>query len=217
MIKTTIVGYGAAPLKLIDTYMDRLENYFPRYYPSISWYLYNETLKNGHIQKYYAKLDEKVLSHHPNIVFVTLGSSDMDMASKYFMEISEYEVYIRKIIDKIRAHNNRTGLNGCMPIPILITPVPVVEEYIDGEITNNRLKQYAYAIKRVATDKGIPCIDLFNILMNLEEGHKVFIAEDGKHLNQQGQDALYDMTFIELTKLINYQGVLKDRDVRIEE
>ncbi|MEG0152546.1 MAG: hypothetical protein RR324_01615 [Cellulosilyticaceae bacterium] len=53
--------------------------------------------------------------------------------------------------------------------------------------------------------------------MNLEEGYETLIAEDGLHLNQQGQDALYDMTFIELTKLINYKGVLKDRDVISEE
>ncbi|MEG1277222.1 MAG: hypothetical protein RSD26_04425 [Cellulosilyticaceae bacterium] len=58
---------------------------------------------------------------------------------------------------------------------------------------------------------------MFNILMNLEEGYETLIAEDGLHLNQQGQDALYDMTFIELTKLINYKGVLKDRDVISEE
>lgn len=217
MIKTTIVGYGAASLKLIDTYMDRLESYFPRYYPSISWYLYNETLKDGHIQKYYEILEEKVLVHHPNIVFVALGSNDMDMNSKNFIEISHYEIFIRKVIDKIKSHNNRTGLNGCIPIPILITPVPVVEERIDKAITNNRLKQYSYAIKKVARDKNVPCIDLFNILMNLEEGYEVLIAEDGLHLNQQGQDALYDMTFIELTKLINYKGVLKDRDAVSEE
>lgn len=217
MIKTTIVGYGAASLKLIDTYMDRLESYFPRYYPSISWYLYNETLKDGHIHKYYELLDEKVLVRHPNIVFVTLGSSDMDKESKHFIEISQYELYVQKIIEKIKSHNNRTGLNGCIPIPILITPVPVVEDRIEKAITNNRIKQYAYAIKKVAVDMHVPYIDLFNILMDSEERYEAFIAEDGIHLNQKGQDALYDMAFIELTKLINYTGVLKDRDVIIED
>ena len=37
------------------------------------------------------------------------------------------------------------------------------------------------------------------------------LSDDGLHLSEK-DTILYDLTFLELTKLINYEGVLKDWD-----
>lgn len=79
--------------------------------------------------------------------------------------------------------------------------------------TNNRLKQYTYIIKKVARENNTPLIDLFNALIEQEDYCEKYLTAEGISLNQEGEDLLYDMTFIELIRLINYQGVLKDRDV----
>ena len=38
-----------------------------------------------------------------------------------------------------------------------------------------------------------------------------YILEEGYGLTQEGENLLYDLVFVELTKLIDYQGVLKNR------
>lgn len=212
MIRTTIVGYGETNLKLTETYIYRLDNHLSAYYPSISWSIQNITLRGATTRDMLKNLRDRVLVHNPNIVFVNLSSNDSCSTSNNLIGLQEFEENLVQILDKIKQHNNRTGLNGCIPIPLLITPAPVNEAITGVSRTNNRLKQYVYVIKNIAREKGCPVIDLFNTLTS-KENYSEFIGEDGFSISQKGHDLLYDLVFIELTRLINYQGVLKDRDV----
>lgn len=216
MIRTTIVGYGETNLKLTETYIYRLDHHLSTYYPSISWSIQNVPLKGAVTREMLRHLKDRVLIHNPNIVFINLSSNDSCSASNYLTSLQEYEENLTAIIDQIKAHNNRTGLNGCIPIPLLITPVPVDEQITGVARTNNRLKQYVYIVKKVAKEKSCPVIDLFSHLIE-KESFKAFTGEDGYSISQRGHDLLYDLVFIELTKLINYQGVLKDRDIERED
>lgn len=213
MIKTIIVGYGKVVSKLIEGYMDRLENYLPIYYPSISWQLYEARLKEATVRKYEEKLKDKVLTYNPNIVFIELGSDEMDLDAAEFVSLAEYEQQVDKLLETIKGYNNRTGLNGCVPIPILITPIPINESKITSNRTNNRIKQYVYRTKVISSKHNCPIVDLFGALSEVEDYKELYLDEDGIRLNSQGEDFLYDMVFIELIRLINYQGVLKDRFV----
>lgn len=213
MIKTTIVGYGNVVSKLIDGYMDRLENYLPVYYPNISWQLYEARSKTATVTYYKKKLKDKVLTYNPNIIFIELGSAEMDLDATEFISLSEYEQQIDELIGTIKSYNNRTGLNGCIPIPILITPTPINESKIASNRTNSRIKQYVYRAKVICNKHNCPIVDLFNTLSEMENYEELYLDEDGIRLNSQGEDFLYDMVFVELIRLINYQGVLKDRFV----
>lgn len=213
MIKTTIVGYGEVSHKLMDTYMDRLEAYLPRYYPGISWYLYDEKNREATTKSFLDYLSKKILIHHPNIIFIRLSSLETDTSVEQFNSLAQYEHNLKTLITSLKHYNNRTGLNGCIPIPIIITPPPVNEAVTGLSRTNNRLKQYTYIIKKVARENNTPLIDLFNALIEQEDYCEKYLTAEGISLNQEGEDLLYDMTFIELIRLINYQGVLKDRDV----
>lgn len=213
MIKTTIVGYGEVSHKLMDTYMDRLEAYLPRYYPGISWYLYDEKNREATTKSFLDYLSKKILIHHPNIIFIRLSSLETDTSVEQFNSLAQYEHNLKTLITSLKHYNNHTGLNGCIPIPIIITPPPVNEAVTGLSRTNNRLKQYTYIIKKVARENNTPLIDLFNALIEQEDYCEKYLTAEGISLNQEGEDLLYDMTFIELIRLINYQGVLKDRDV----
>ncbi len=211
MIKTVILSYGDTPLKLVENYIDKLDKYLSSYYPAISWTLSNQTLKNCTTREMLMHVSKKVLTYNPNIVYLNISSNDIVYTDERIITLAEFEENVRKMIEIIRAHNNRTGLNGCIPIPIIVTPPPV-NEAVTGKIrTNNRLRQYVYILKRIAQENNIPCIYLFDTLYEKEDFID-YMAEDGIHLNQKGQELLYDMAFLELTKLINYQGVLKERD-----
>ncbi len=120
------------------------------------------------------------------------------------------------MLQDTKNHNNRTGLNGCIPIPIVIAPMPVNEKVTGASRTNNRLKQYVYVIKEAVKRHKCPMINLFDIMITKED-YIDYLAEDGFTMNQKGHDQLYDLVFMELTKLINYQGVLKDRDITRED
>lgn len=215
MIKTTIVGYNASEFRLKEVYTDRLDHYLHIYYPNISWSV-REAFINGATSKDYVEhLNDKVLCHRPNIVVIWFSANDIDLSSKRFVTLTDFENYICELIDNIRAHNNRTGLNGCVPIPMLVTPVPVNEELTAPARTNNRLRQYTYVIKKVAKEKKVPFIDVFNLLLEMGDFKSSFLEEDGETFSQKTHDLVYDMLFIELTKLINYQGVLKDQEPEI--
>lgn len=216
MIRTTIVGYGETQLRLTETYMYRLDNYLSAYYPGISWNIHNTLLKGATTAEMLRNLKDKVLIHNPNIVFINISSNDSCSTSHKLIGLKEFEENLMKILKLIREHNNRTGLNGCIPIPVFITP-PAVNEAVTGlSRTNNRLKQYIYIIKELARNHKCPIVDLFSIMQS-KENYLDYIGEDGYTINQKGHDLLYDLVFIELTKLINYKGVLKDRDIIADE
>ncbi len=216
MIKTTIVGYGEPDVRLLETYSYRLDNYLPIYYPAISWHVYKVALKEPTTRELLRRLEEKVLCHHPNIILVHISSKDSCILGHHLINLKEFEENIEELVRNIEGHNNRTGLNGCKGIPVLITPPPVRESVQGIGRTNNRLKQYVYVVKQIAKNHNLPLIDLFHLLLQKEDGEN-YLAEDGINLNQKGQDLLYDMIFVELTKLINYQGVLKERQPLEEE
>jgi lysophospholipase L1-like esterase len=161
-------------------------------------------------------LKDKVLIHNPNVVFINISSNDSCNASNKLIGLKEFEENLTEILRLVRTHNNRTGLNGCMPIPVLITPSAVNEAVTGVSRTNNRLKQYIYIVKELAKNQKCPIVDLFGMMQN-KENYLDYIGEDGYTINQKGHDLLYDLVFLELIKLINYQGVLKDRDIVADE
>ena len=211
MIKTTIVGYGKTQTKLMEHYMDRLENYLPLYYPNISWQFIDVRLKEGTSKKYNENLRSKVLTYNPNIVFIELNLEELNTNNAMFVSLDTYENELEQLISHIKSFNNRTGLNGCIPIPVFITPIPVRENKDEKGCSNSRISQYVYRAKTVSAKHQCPIIDLFNVMRKLPHYEEEFLNEEGTALNEKGVDLLYDVTFIELTRLINYQGVLKDR------
>lgn len=210
MINTTIVGYGEATSPQVKTYIDRLEQYLSQYYPGIAWRIYDVKLRKSTLGDLKTHLKDKVLTYHPNIIFIRLSSQDIDIERNDFVGKEQLEHYLSALLDEVTTHNNRTGLNNCTPIPVIITP-PFIDEHPHAKArTNNRLKQYSYALKTVALEKGSVVIDLYEEISKKANKEK-YILQDGYGLTQEGENLLYDLIFIELTKLIDYQGVLKNR------
>ncbi len=221
MIKTTIVGFGDSitcgyGVERSITYIDRLERYMPLYFPSISWHIDHAGVCGDTTREALTRLEGQVLKHHPNIVIILFGSNDAAMNAEQFRNLDEFEKNMEKIIQEIKGHNNRTGLNGCVPIPILLTPPPVLEEILAPERNNNRLRQYGHTIKLLAKKYNCPLIDLYEH-MTSHPSLKDLLSTDGLHFSIEGYNLLYDVIFSEITKLINYQGVLKDHEPFLHE
>lgn len=216
MIKTTIVGFGDSftygyGVDINVGFMDRLERFMPQYYPSISWNIINSGVNGDTTREGLSRLKSDVLKHNPNIVLVLFGTNDSTLYENQFRTQLEFENNLTEIITQIKTHNNRTGLNNCIPIPILITPPPVADEEYMPFTTNNRIKQYGYIVKRIASKHNCPLIDFYEYMVEESGGnYSSYLQLDGVHLNTKGYDSLYDCIFSEITKLINYEGILKD-------
>ena len=210
MIKTTIVSYGGYLRKNVTTYIDHLDAHLDSYYPSISWHIFDEKIKGGTIQLLLQHLEEKVFLHHPNIVFLNISSHDMKSKSVYYMPPEVYGENFQQLLDKICKHNNRTGLNRCRPIPFVITPPPIFKSGENKYFNNDILAHYNEIIEEVVRAYNGVYIDLLSI-MSKKLNYEELLEKNGLGFNQNGQDFLYDIIFIEMTKLINYQGVLKER------
>lgn len=218
MIKTTIVGFGDSltlgyGVDLNVGYIDRLERYMPQYYPSISWNIINSGVNGDTTREGLARLKQSVLQYNPNIVLVLFGSNDSALYENQFRTQVEFEKNLTQIVTDIKSHNNRTGLNQCIPIPVLITPPPVIDEDPFPYTTNNRIKQYGYIVKRIAAKLKCPIIDFYDYMMEESGGDlEQYLQPDGVHISNKGYDCLYDCIFSGITKLINYEGILKEYD-----
>ena len=211
MIKTTIVSYGEVPTKSVTTYVERLDAHLDSYYPSISWHVFDEGMKGSTAQLLLEHIEEKVFVHHPNIVFINLSSQDMKVRATKHILPEVYGEIFEKLLDKIYKHNNRTGLNDCRPIPIIITPPPMPKDLETHQINNDMLESYTQAVGTVVEEyNGV----FINILQGMLKkfNYENMLDIHGHGLNQIGHDFLYDTVFIELTKLMNYQGVLRTRE-----
>lgn len=218
MIKTTIVCFGDSltygyGVDINVGYVDRLEKYMPQYYPSISWNIVNSGINGDTTREGLHRLQRDVLQYNPNIVLILFGSNDSALYENQFRTQVEFEQNLAEMIQQIKRHNNRTGLNNCIPIPVLITPPPVDDQDPMPYNTNNRLKQYGYLVKTLAAKYHCPLIDFFDYMMEESEGNLApYLQHDGVHLSNKGYDCLYDCIFSGISKLINYEGILKHYD-----
>lgn len=216
MIKTTLVGLGDSltigygDLKGTN-YISRLDKYLPKHYPSIYWSIHNVGKAGATSRECVSMLSKKVLPLSPNIVFIMIGTNDASLEPYYHRSIEEYERNLTAILKDLLTYNNRTGLNQCIPVPILITPPCVIESKCAPTITNNRLHQYAYIVKSLAQSYHCPLIDFYEITY-ISKDKELLYQEDGIHLSKEGYDLLYDQVFQTLTNLLNYEGLLKDQE-----
>lgn len=218
MIKTTIVcfgdslTYGCGVASNIN-YADRLERFLPQYYPAIAWQVINSGVNGDTTREARARLQKDVLRYNPNIVFILFGSNDSSLIDAQFRSPDEFSQNITFIIEKIKAHNNRTGLNFCIPIPVFITIPPVVEDLTAPFHTNARIHIYNEEIQRLAKVHHCPVIDFNRHIWEESQGVLApLFQSDGLHLSRFGYNALYDAVFSGLSRLISYEGILKEYD-----
>ncbi|MDP4182079.1 MAG: rhamnogalacturonan acetylesterase, partial [Bacillota bacterium] len=104
------------------------------------------------------RLDEILKVIQPNdYLFVQFGHNDADISKpeRYTEPNTEYKQYLRQYIDGARSKG---------AIPVLITPVARLN-YTNGAFKND-FPAYCTAMKEVATEKNVGCIDLMTKSIN---------------------------------------------------
>lgn len=223
MIKTTIVGFGDSltfgyGVAYNVNYVDRLERYMPQYYPSISWNIVNSGINGDTIDKGVLRLQKDVLNYNPNIVILLFGTNDSAEFGDSSESLAKFETTYTTVINRIKSHNNRTGLNHCIPIPVLLTLPPVIDSKSIPFVKRSQIQNYNIMIKNLSEKLHCPLIDFYTYALEESNGcADEYFQSDGIHLSTAGYDILYDCVFSGISRLINYEGILKDYDTIAEE
>ncbi len=221
MIKTTIVGFGDSltygyGVKSSICFINRLDKYMPEYFPFISWNIINSGINGDTTKSALKRVEKDVLRHNPNIVLILFGTNDSSNYNGQKITPNMYKDNLSEIIKKIKSHNNRTGLNFCIPIPIIITPPPVYDKIASDFTTNEKIIKYKDAAKETAKKYNCPIVDFYDYLIEESNGIYIdYLQQDGIHLSEKGYDCLYDCIFSGISRLIDYEGILKDYDIKV--
>lgn len=193
MEKRTIVGFGDSltygyGVDDSVTYLSKLEKELPLYYPNIDWNIINSGINGDTTREGLERIEEDVLSHHPDWVFILFGSNDSALNEDQFRTAYEFEKNLNRMIEKIHVH-----LSTEKEItPILITPPPMIDTDFFPFNTTERIQQYGEIIKKVALKYNCICIDFFETLNHISTGEKEsFFQYDGVHLSPKGYEILY--------------------------
>jgi lysophospholipase L1-like esterase len=107
-----------------------------------------DTTRNG-----LARLEEKVLTRHPDLVLVAFGMNDHNIGS---VPVDEFAANLRSIVTQIR---QKTGAEV-----ILLSTFPPNPLW---HYSSHRMGDYAAATERVAAEMRVPYADVYDVWMDV--------------------------------------------------
>ncbi|MFF2754774.1 GDSL-type esterase/lipase family protein [Psychrobacillus sp. NPDC058041] len=124
------------------------------------------------------RFNKDVLARCPDIVTILFGANDSSLHK--FVELESFKQNINEFTKKIGPLKT-----------ILITPAPV-DESLQPNRSNERLQQYAQAVKEVSGETGSHFIDFFHVLYSEPNYRELLIGEkdDGLHFGEAGYEIL---------------------------
>ncbi|WIA38794.1 hypothetical protein OEZ86_002081 [Tetradesmus obliquus] len=119
------------------------------------------------------------------------ASSPNGIGGYLHVSLSEFKANLEAMIKKLKSKGIRNI--------VIMTPPPVVDRMVrksDGTLaptpTQADMKQYAAAAMGVASQQGVPSVDVFNIILKFKNWQTAALSGDGRHLTYLGQKAVYD-------------------------
>ncbi|OWZ20693.1 Isoamyl acetate-hydrolyzing esterase [Phytophthora megakarya] len=134
----------------------------------------------------------------PAFVALWLGGNDSALESGYeaalHVPVPKYRANLREIVLTIQ--------NQAPDAAILMITPPAVNDQArldawsdpDGEIdfSNEGVAEYAQACIKEAETMGVPCLDIFTVMNELNEKERCACQYDGLHFNQKGNELIVD-------------------------
>ena len=127
------------------------------------------------------RFNKDVLSKRPDVVTVLFGANDS--ATDKLVDIDTFKRNISLFAKQIGPEKT-----------ILISPAPV-DESLQRNRTNERLKQYAQVVQEVAEETNSYFIDFFQILYSYPNYKELLVGEqnDGLHFGEPSYELLSDL------------------------
>lgn len=193
----TIVGFGDSltygyGVDTEDTFLHRLQKDLPLQFPPHTFTLINAGINGFTTRESLAYLERNVLWKSPHFVLILLGSNDSALNEGQYRTPYEYEKNLRFMIEEIKKVDNQSCIMGGHPLPILITPPPVVDTDFFPFTTTDRIEKYGTIVKKLARELDCPIFDFFSLLLaEKENAYESYFQYDGVHLSKKGYAFLY--------------------------
>ncbi len=133
---------------------------------------------------YWNRSLQSALDFNPNIVIILLGTNDSSFRNWLYKD--EFYTDYMSMIDTFAQLSVNPAIYIALPPPVFQNGFGVRGEIVRDEINP--------IIRQVATDAGLPLIDLYQAMINDEE-----LFSDGIHVNTEGAIRLADLITQALT------------------
>ncbi|MEI4770032.1 SGNH/GDSL hydrolase family protein [Psychrobacillus sp. FJAT-51614] len=154
-----------------------------------NYHFINAGISGNTTEQAMQRFEKDVLARKPDIVTVLFGANDSSIHK--FVELDTFKQNITEFTKRIGPEKT-----------ILITPAPI-DEALQPNRSNERLKQYAKAVKEVAEETGSHMIDFFTVLYSKPNYKELLIGEknDGLHFGEAGYEILSDLIVQKLEEI----------------
>lgn len=162
--------------------------------------LIGEGIGGNKVYDLYLRMQEDVLSHNPDIVFIYIGVNDVWHKQSHGTgtDADKFIKFYQALIDTFQSH--KIDL-------VLVTPGVIGEKTDFSNSLDGDLNQYTKAIKELAAKNGTDLIDLrseminYNLENNPKNKEKGILTRDRVHLNDKGNQFVADL----------FWGLLKEK------
>lgn len=149
----------------------------------------------------YLRIEEDVLSQHPDIVVIFEGVNDVGHKSGMHTgtDIEKYERFYRAIIKKLQQQNIK---------PVLCTMAVIGEKKNNANNDDKELDAYADIIRKIAAELKLPLVDIraackkYYLTNNPSDLDKNILTRDGIHFNEKGNQFAADLIW-DILKTLN--------------
>lgn len=151
---------------------------FKKHFPSLN--IINEGVSAYTTLTILTKLNEYLIKHNPDVIFLLIGANDLELTN---LTANEIIVNIKLIIKRIKAKNKdiKIYLQSVYPVDCNIKPFSVGKRKNEDIVfINNHIK----------TIKDVTYIDMHKILKNDEGKLNSNYTYDGIHINDLGYEVI---------------------------
>ncbi len=207
MKQITIVGFGDSltfgyGVDKNITFLSRLEKELPLYFSECHWSIVNSGVNGDTTREALQRIETDVLQFSPHIVLILFGSNDSSLCEDQYRTTYEFEKNLHIILKKLNSLKLTNNFLNASPIPVFITPPPVIETNFLPFNTTDRVKKYCEIVKKISADENLFCIDFFTLLNNIGQENIIpYFQHDGIHLSPKGYDFLYHCICFQLEDL----------------
>ena len=158
--------------------------------------LIGEGIGGNKVYDLYLRLEDDVLAHKPDVVFIYIGVNDVwHKVWGTGTDADKFEGFYRALISKIQS----TGAKVVLCTPAVIGERTDFSNQLDGD-----LNRYSATIRNLAAEYSCNLIDLrrifldYNLKNNPENLEKGILTTDGVHLNEKGNRMVADAFLSEI-------------------
>jgi lysophospholipase L1-like esterase len=142
-------------------------------------------ISGNKIYDLYLRLEDDVLSQHPDMVVIYIGVNDVwhKLTHGTGTDVDKFEKFYRAIVKKLFANNIKI---------VLATPAAIGEKHNGDNKQDIDLNTYGYVAKKIGEEMNIPVCDLRSYFINYSNDNnpanvdRGILTTDGVHLNEKG-------------------------------